>query len=694
MLRRLKNVIIAAALVLFGVQGAGAAILFSEGFDTLANWSPPQGASGEACVRGQICTTAIPNGFYDYRVAGTEACSNLDGNHNTLNINELNARGGSGKAVTVWNEPCYSRSGSWGSDGLLGVDFAPQDEVYVRYWIKFQPDWRWDGDGSAGGRALGAANTSPMQKFMHLSHMNPSISPIWDFFSGVQNKPRFTPQLAKFSGGAMRIQFNLPHSPLTPTRDSSASFTLNVYLGAAPLDWSVPGTGGLPTPPGDGQWHSFEFYAKMNSAGGIANGISKVWYDGALVSTASNVVWIPTGDDPALWRWNHAWIGGNNSNTYLPANEQWYAVDDFVVSTHYSGPPPPPDTLRAEGISTSSIRLTWQSGSNGATYLVDGYRIYYGTDPANLNGSVTVAASQREAVVTSLAAGTRYYFAATAFKQEASDANENESLRSASANAVTVDLVRPDITLAPVTSPTRVASQTLSGTVADAGGIASVLVKVGAAAPVAATVTGNRWSCTVHNLTEGANSIVATAQDLSGNESTASGTIMLDTHPPVVTVSAFITPTIFTSQTISGTVTDVGGMVDSVSVQVGNGQSQAAQVNGYVWSFLVKNLQPGVATAITVSARDTAGNESSQNSALMSSIGVLKAGDLSGDNSVGVDDAQLAMQMGVGMKKPDAGQLQRGDLAPMVGGIPQPDGVIDTGDALLILGIVTGMVRF
>lgn len=439
MLLRLKDVILAAALVVFGAQGGAAAILFSEGFDTQANWSPTQGASGATCVRGQSCTTAIPTGFYDYRVAGMEACSNPDDKHNTLNINELNARGGGGKALTVWNEPCYSRSGSWGSDGLLGVDFPPQDEVYVRYWIKFQPDWRWDGDGSAGGRPLGTANSSPMQKFLHLSHMTPGISPIWDFFSGTQNKPRFTPHLAKFSGGSMRIQFSLPHSPLTSARNSSASFPLNVFLGAAPLDWGVPGKGGVPAPPGDGRWHSFEFYVKLNTAGGAANGISKVWYDGALVGSASNVVWVPTGDDPALWRWNHAWLGGNNSNTYLPAKEQWYAIDDFVVSTHYSGPPPPPDRLKAEKATTSSIRLTWQSGSNGAEYLVDGYRIYYGTEPGNLGSSVSVPASQREALVTSLSSGTRYYFAVTAFKQEAKDANENESLRSASATAVTVN---------------------------------------------------------------------------------------------------------------------------------------------------------------------------------------------------------------------------------------------------------------
>lgn len=689
MLCRLKEAVLSAALILLAAQWAGAAVLFSEGFDNLANWSPAQGVSGESCVRGQICDTKIPDGFYDYRVAGTEACSNPDGNHNTLNISELNARGGTGKAMTFWSEPCYSRSGSWGSDGLLGVDFAPQDEVYVRYWIRFQSDWRWDGDGSAGGRALGAATTSPMQKFLHLSHMNPGISPIWDFFSGVQNKPRFTPQLAKFGGGAYRIQFDLPHSPLTAARNSSASFNLDAFFGAAPLDWKVPGTSGRPSPPGDGGWHSFEFYVKMNSPGGAADGISKVWYDGALVNAASNVVWVPEGDDPAQWRWNHAWLGGNNANTYLPATEQWYAVDDFVVSTHYSGPPPSPDAVKAEGVSASSVRLTWQSGSNGAVYALDGYRIYYGTDPGNLNNSVTVPASTKETVIASLAAGTRYYFAATAYNQAPTDANENESLQSATVSAVTVDLVLPDVTLAPVASPVCLPAQTLSGTAADDGGLAAVLVKVGTAAPVAAAVNGNNWSCTIR-LTEGANSVVVTALDLAGNASMASTTIVLDTTPPLLTVSPVVTPAPSTPEIIYGTVSDPGGL-DSVLVQVGNGQRQAAQVNGSVWSYTLSDLEPGVATVITVSARDEAGNETTLG--LPVTAATLKAGDLSGDATVGVEDAQLAMQMGVGMKTPDPSQLQRGDIAPMVAGVPQPNGVIDTGDAVLILGIVAGITQ-
>ncbi|ACH38815.1 repeat-containing protein [Citrifermentans bemidjiense Bem] len=432
-----RNAILTATLgILLYTNVASAAVLFSDDFDSRSDWSPAQGASGATCIPGQNCATPIPDGYYDYRVAGTEACSNTDGNHNTLNINGQHPRGGAGKSFMMWNEPCYSRSGSWGSDGLLGIDFAPQNEVYVRYWVQFQPDWRWNGDGSIDGLALGTANPSPMQKFMHISHLDPTNPNLWDFFSGTQNKPRFTPQLAKFGGGSYRLQFNLPHSPLTAARDSSASFTTNVYLGAAPLDMNVPGPAGLPAAPRDGGWHSFEFYVKLNSAGGVADGISKVWYDGALVESTTNVVWVPLGDDPAQWKWNHAWLGGNNANLYLPANEQWYAIDDVVVSTTYSGPPAQPLSLSAAAVAANTVSLSWSAGSNGVAYNVDGYRIYYGKDASNLDMKLD-AGNVQQYDISSLDPSTKYYFAVSAYSKGSYDSNDNEGMRSVTASATT-----------------------------------------------------------------------------------------------------------------------------------------------------------------------------------------------------------------------------------------------------------------
>ncbi|MBT0666670.1 hypothetical protein KI809_20385, partial [Geobacter pelophilus] len=101
-----RNALLTATLgILLSTNVASAAVLFSDDFDSRSDWSPAQGASGATCIPGQNCATPIPDGYYDYRVAGTEACSNLDGNHNTLNINGLHPRG-TGKSFMMWNEPC------------------------------------------------------------------------------------------------------------------------------------------------------------------------------------------------------------------------------------------------------------------------------------------------------------------------------------------------------------------------------------------------------------------------------------------------------------------------------------------------------------------------------------------------------------------------------------------------------------
>ena len=112
--------------------------------------------------------------------------------------------------------------------------------------------------------------------------------------------------------------------------------------------WSEPGC------PGDGGWHSFEYYLKVNSAPGVSDGVHKFWFDGNLVTNISNIQWATSSGQSSPRRlWNYIFIGGNNANAYAlqsTSPEQWYAIDDFVVSTNYIGPnyvisgSSPPDT--------------------------------------------------------------------------------------------------------------------------------------------------------------------------------------------------------------------------------------------------------------------------------------------------------------------------------------------------------------
>ena len=55
-----------------------------------------------------------------------------------------------------------TNSSGWASDGLLDIKLDPigYDDIYVRFYIKFQQGWRW----------LVGGDESPMQKFLHISH--------------------------------------------------------------------------------------------------------------------------------------------------------------------------------------------------------------------------------------------------------------------------------------------------------------------------------------------------------------------------------------------------------------------------------------------------------------------------------------------------------------------------------------------
>jgi hypothetical protein len=96
----------------------------------------------------------------------------------------------------------------------------------------------------------------------------------------------------------------------------------------------------------DGNWHCLEWRVKRNSAINTADGLIEVWLDGTKLTyldgypnTGYNFT--ETGSD--LRGWAYASIGGNTNNVFDTscANtadcEQWYAMDDVVISTTYVG---------------------------------------------------------------------------------------------------------------------------------------------------------------------------------------------------------------------------------------------------------------------------------------------------------------------------------------------------------------------
>ena len=102
----------------------------------------------------------------------------------------------------------------------------------------------------------------------------------------------------------------------------------------------------------DGDWHCVEQRYKMNTHNGISfnnDGVWQLWIDGVLKATFV-VPWNQNGAPSSPIRGFRAvLIGGNNNNYWassgtITEREQWYAIDDIVISTTYIGPGPATDT--------------------------------------------------------------------------------------------------------------------------------------------------------------------------------------------------------------------------------------------------------------------------------------------------------------------------------------------------------------
>ena len=76
------------------------------------------------------------------------------------------------------------------------------------------------------------------------------------------------------------------------------------------------------------------------------------------------------------------------------------------------------------------------------------------------------------------------------------------------------------------------------------------------------------------------------------------------------------------------------------------------------------------------------------------SVPVFADGDLNGDQLVNVADVLLATRILTGQLTPTQDQLDHGDVAPLVNGVPVPDGLFNLGDVLVIQRKALGIVNF
>lgn len=67
-------------------------------------------------------------------------------------------------------------------------------------------------------------------------------------------------------------------------------------------------------------------------------------------------------------------------------------------------------------------------------------------------------------------------------------------------------------------------------------------------------------------------------------------------------------------------------------------------------------------------------------------------GDINNDGFVDIRDLLLAQRILLGQYTPSVDEQQSWDVAPLVGGIPQPDGLNNAGDYLILSRMVLGII--
>ena len=246
------------------------------------------------------------------------------------------------------------------------------------------------------------------------------------------------------------------------------------------------------------------------------------------------------------------------------------------------------------------------------------------------------------------------------------------------------DLSVPVITFSAPTpavdSITAQESATISGSLNKPG---SVKIKVNGDSPIDATMTGNNFSAQI-TLSLGQNIIKVTASDTAvpvANVSTVQRSVTFDNTKPSVAINdpAQDITTTLSSYLVKVSAADqytdltLAFSVDGVAVT-----PAPVPTNGNFEQRV--SFSAGKTYAVSVGATDQAGNTSTVQRNIVF-------------RPLSIADAMRALQISVGNVQ-QTEQDNVLDVAPLVNGVPAPDGTVDVGDAAIIMRKLVELVNW
>jgi hypothetical protein len=246
----------------------------------------------------EACTTGPSGGAY-----GSIAISDkrAGGYAHGGNCSIKNQGGNLGGTTGYW--PC-NKGACFGAT----TGFLPQQEIWIRDWIMFSPNW------IIGPNPGYTGIQGPHMQRLYTGSANTSQSgnPEMDFDLFVNKKGEGTPQI-NFWGGSTSV-------------GGTGTYTVFGGNGGTANTSVVAGTLGT--------WHCFEIHVKMNSGPHTTDGLTEIYRDGVRIQhfTGNLEGNLTYGFNSVNLMSNIGGNGGAPPPPPWPSQSAWY-LDDVAIST-------------------------------------------------------------------------------------------------------------------------------------------------------------------------------------------------------------------------------------------------------------------------------------------------------------------------------------------------------------------------
>jgi len=253
-----------------------------------------------------------------------------------LASNSDKARGGTGKSLLLRRRSYGSQT--WGGDCQLDKNLGQPGlkEVYVSFWIRFQPGWLHSGST----KMFRITSHSPEEEY------SPDGNAYWGSTRmGFLWQHTHYPVTASGLRNYLQVSPTMNNPPLlTKTPGMSSAGDVNMGFTSEPTNSTlINQLTGQPLPAsgstsheqvfGDA-WHKMEFHLKVNSAPGVQDGIFTQWLDDTLMAHSNTVPWMQNGETRPERGFTSVRFGGNASFQPFPSEDQyqeWYSIDDVLI---------------------------------------------------------------------------------------------------------------------------------------------------------------------------------------------------------------------------------------------------------------------------------------------------------------------------------------------------------------------------